>query len=476
MTDTRPNFLVIMCDQFRGDALGVEGHPKLQTPSLDALAVAGVRFEHAYSSCPMCIPARRSFMAGQFPATHGMLSNREHCEWYPAATLPGELRKTGYQTQLVGRDMHQHPRRKRFGFDEMTHCGDVHADDLYDDRLRDHGHNPTWSHGLHPNGRSARPWHLEETLHPSSRTVDGALRFLERRDPDCPFFLVTSFAAPHPPLYPPAFYLDRYLRLGSHPPHIGSWAERPANNGVGLPMDCAQACLEGEELASCQAGYYGMVNHVDDQVCRLLSHCSGLGRKTAENTIVIFCSDHGEMLGDHYMFRKSRPYEGSTRIPLMVYGPERFGFRPGSTSATAVSLEDVMPTVLELAGVAIPPSVDGTSLVPLLEGDTIERELVHAEHGSDEGLAWHMLTDGATKYIWHTDSGTEQLFDLDDDPNELIDLAADPTQATVLERWRGRLIERLADRPEDFTDGHELVPGRPHETAMAHVSAQRQAR
>ncbi len=456
-----------MCDQFRGDALGVEGHPKVKTPNLDALATAGVRFEHAYSPCPMCIPARRSFMAGQFPATHGMLSNVEECEWYPAATLPGELKKAGYQTQLVGRDMHQHPRRKRFGFDEMTHCGDVHPDDLYDGKLPGHGYNPSWSHGLHANGRTARSWNLDDTLHPSCRTVDAALRFFDRRDPDCPFFLVASFAGPHPPLYPPEFYMNRYLRMGSHLPNIGTWAERPENDGVGLPMDCARACLEGEDLLSCQAGYYGMINHIDEQICRLLAPQCGLDRETAENTIIIFCADHGEMLGDHYMFRKSRPYEGAARIPLLMYVPEKFGCLSEAACSTAVSLEDLMPTILELAGVDIPDSVDGVSLVPLLKGGSIERGFVHAEHGDYDGLMWHMLTDGREKYIWHSDDGSEQLFNLDDDPNELNDLS----DSADLDPWRRRLIEKLKGRPEGFTDGAKLIPGRAHEMTMAHVSA-----
>jgi len=466
----KPNFLVIMCDQFRGDALGVEGHPAVQTPNLDALAASGVRFEHAYTPSPACIPARRSFMSGQFPATHGLLAQQDELCWYPEATLPGELKKAGYQTQLVGRDMHQHPRRKRFGFDEMTLCGDVHPDDLYGGHLPGYGANPSWSHGLHSNGWTARPWHLEETLHPSCRTVDAAIRFLERRDPDCPFFLVASFAAPHPPLYPPAFYMERYLRKGGHPPNIGSWAERPENNGIGLPIDSERTCLEGENLLSCQAGYYGLINHIDDQICRLLSFPSGLSPEDAENTIIIFCADHGEMLGDHYMFKKSRPYEGSVRIPMIFRAPDKFGLKSGLVSSVAVSLEDIMPTVLELAGVEIPASVDGASLVPLLKGDSIEREIIHAENGNFDGWPWHMLTDGRMKYIWHSNTGREQFFDLDSDPGELTNLAPEAAHQEVSGLWRNRLIEKLKGRPEGFTDGTKLIAGRPHEITMAQVS------
>ncbi|MFA5689995.1 MAG: sulfatase-like hydrolase/transferase [Kiritimatiellales bacterium] len=466
----RPNFLIIMCDQFRGDALGIEGHPVLQTPNLDALATGGIRFRHAYSPCPVSIPARRSFMSGQFPATHGMLSNKEGCCWYPAATLPGELKKAGYQTQLVGRDMHLHPRRKRYGFDEMLHTGDVHPDDLYAGRLPGYSYNPSWSHGLNANGRTARPWHLEEALHPSCRTVDAALRFLERRDPECPFLLVASFAGPHPPLYPPEFYMTRYLRAGSHPPHIGSWAHRPENNGAGLPVDSAVTCLEGDVLANCQAGYYGMINHIDDQICRLLSPQSGLDRETAADTIIIFCADHGEMLGDHYMFRKGRPYEGAVRVPLMIHAPDKFGFTAGTAVSAAVSLEDIMPTVLELAGVEIPASVEGRSLVPSLHGESVAREFIHAEHANDEGLTWHLLTDGQMKYIWHSGTGIEQLFNLDADPYELTDLVEAPERAEILAAWRQRLIKKLAGRPEGFVADGRLIAGRPHNTTMAHVS------
>ena len=117
---SRPNFLVFMTDQQRGDSLGCEGHPALLTPNMDSIAGAGTRFSRAYSTCPVCIPARRSFMSGQFPATHGLVAYRDGLEWNPPATLPGELAKAGYQTVLCGRSMHLHPARKRYGFDHMA--------------------------------------------------------------------------------------------------------------------------------------------------------------------------------------------------------------------------------------------------------------------------------------------------------------------------------------------------------------------
>lgn len=469
----KPNILVIMTDQQRGDALGISGHPTVLTPNLDYLAAQGARFERTYSNCPMCIPARRSFLSGQFPSSHGMLANKEACQWHPKATLPGELRKAGYHTQIVGRGMHQYPTRKRFGFDNMTLTGDVHPDDIYETIPGAHGVAPSWSHGLHANGWTARPWHLEEDIHPSNRTADEAIRFFQRRDPDCPFFLVASFAGPHPPLYPPAFYMDRYLRMDNPPTAIGDWAKRPEDDGKGLFMAGANCCLEGEALLSCQAGYFGMINHIDDQICRMLAPFTGLDDETAQNTIIVFTSDHGEMLGDHYQFRKSRPYEGSARVPLIVYAPEHFGLAKGKVIHEAATLADIMPTLLDLAGVDIPDSVDGQSLAPLLKKEPADwkRPFIHAEHAEIEpDLGWHMLSDGKLKYIWLSQSGEEQLFDLTTDPQELRDLSKDPSYGEELLKWRDHLVSTLSDRPEKFTDGAKLIAGRPHQATMEHAS------
>lgn len=462
---SHPNFLVIMTDQQRGDALGISGHPTLLTPNLDHLAATGILFEHAYSNCPMCIPARRTFMSGQFPSSHGLLANQEQCPWYPSATLPGELRKAGYHTQIVGRGMHQFPTRKRFGFDHMVLTGDVHPDDIYENLPGAHGVSPSWSHGLHANGWTARSWHLDDNLHPSNRTVDEALRFLERRDPDCPFFLVASFAAPHPPLYPPDFYMQRYLRTGSQAPNIGEWAERPIDNGKGLFVGGPNCCLEGEALASCQAGYFGLINHIDDQICRLLAPFSGIDEETLENTIIIFTSDHGEMLGDHYQFRKSRPYEGSCRIPLIIHVPKKFGLAVRKKVPEAVTLADIMPTILELAEIDTPNSVDGESLLPMLseKANRLDRTYIHAEHAAIEPeLGWHMLTDGNIKYIWFSQSGQEQLFDLNADPNELQNLSQDKRYQETKEKWRNKMIKHLTDRSEKFVQNNKLVSNRKH--------------
>jgi len=444
-----------MTDQQRGDSLGCEGHPALLTPNMDSIAGAGTRFSRAYSTCPVCIPARRSFMSGQFPATHGLAGYQSGLEWNPPATLPGELAKAGYQTVLCGRSMHLHPARKRYGFDHMViHCL---GDSDYDNWLARHappGHGGARGAGITHNDWTARPWHLPENLHYTNWTVTQAEELLRTRDPSCPYFLVVSFVAPHPPLVPPAFYFDRYLRANLPAPAIGDWATPPGKN---VPVHSPAINLTGEARRSMLAGYFGLINHVDDQIRRILNPVEQL---VDDNTVILFTSDHGEMLGDHYLFRKSLPYEGSARIPFLIQGP---GLPSNQVLDHPVCLEDIMPTVLDLAGVKIPASVDGQSVVPLLTGKpTTWRPYLHGEHA---GTA-HFLTDGIEKYIWFAVNGREQFFNLKDDPKECSDLARTGRSSKRVAFWRQRLIEQLRGRPEGFTDGKKLIPGRRYEPVI----------
>ena len=460
----RPNFLLIMTDQQRGDCLGVEGHPVLMTPNMDGIANAGVRFRRAYSTCPVCIPARRSLMSGQFPATHGMVAYQDGVAWDAPPTLPGVLRDAGYQTVLVGRNMHQFPVRKRFGFDQM-----IGHDDYYPwlEQNAPHDSGGWFGGGVTHNDWTARPWHLDDHLHFTNWTVNRSLEFLEERDPSCPFFLVVSFIAPHPPLQPPAFYMDRYLRTGVPPPVIGDWASLPGPASAGNDSVApGKLNLTGEALRSCRAAYYGLINHVDDQIRRLLNPVIGIQKMTGNNTVVLFTSDHGEMLGDHYRWRKSLPYEPAARIHLLVSAPARFGLRVGSVPEQPVCLEDIMPTVLDMAGVKIPDTVDGQSLFPLLRGEQPSwRSHLHIENAPNH----HALTDGREKFIWLAHDGSEQFFDLTSDPTECRNLISDPTWGARIGIWRNRLIAQLKDRPEGFTDGKRLIPGRPYKTLLPHA-------
>jgi arylsulfatase A-like enzyme len=319
------------------------------------------------------------------------------------------------------------------------------------------------------NDWTAHPWQFEERAHFTNWTVSEALRFLRTRDPSVPFFLVVSFIAPHPPLIPPPFYMDRYLRADLPEPHIGDWAEPPPNDGIGTDVDARRVRLTGEALRSCRAAYFGLINHIDDQIRRLLNPMWGVDRSTGHNTIVAFTSDHGEMLGDHYLWRKSLPYEGSARVPLLIRAPDRFAMHRGLVADQPVCLEDIMPTLLDMAGVDIPDSVDGSSLTPLLRGEEPPwRAHVHLEcaTGSREPSGFHALTDGKEKYVWFAGDGREQFFDLSADPTECRDLSVTSAATERMKPWRKHLIDRLVDRPEGFSDGKELVAGRTYSAVL----------
>jgi len=458
MERPRPNLLVLFAEQHRGDCLSSAGHPVLMTPNIDQIGGRGTRFTSAYATCPVCVPARRSLISGQFPATHGARANI-HAEWECPNTFARVLRDEGYQTAWIGRSMHQQPPRKRFGFEEMVISGTAHDDDYHAFLARQlpEGAAPYWQSGVMHNDWTARTFHLSEHLHHTNWTIHEAQEFLRRRDPTRPFCLVVSFIASHPPLIPPEFYFNRYVRTGVPDPVIGDWAEPPPGKGIGdgvAPAGPVQ--LEGEALLSARAAYYGLINHMDDQIRRLLNpYPASLG-----DTAVVYAADHGEMLGDHYLWRKSVPYEGSAHIPMLIHAPPSFGFPGGQVLDQPVCLEDLMPTLLDFAGAAIPETVEGRSLVPLLAGrpDAAWREFVHVECAPHH----HTLTDGREKFIWFAADGREQFFRLSDDPMECHDLAARPEEAERVAVWRKRLVAHLADRPEGFSDGRRLLPGRPY--------------
>lgn len=462
----KPNFLLIMTDQQRGDCLGIEHHPVLLTPTMDRIAGQGVRCARTYSTCPTCIAARRSLLSGQFPATHGMVGYQDGVEWDAPPTLPGVLAAHGYQTCLVGRNMHQYPPRKRYGFDHMIFSGGYGDYEEWLKAREPEGSGGYYGAGVMHNDWTARPWHMPEAYHATNWTVNQALEFLRKRDPSCPFFLVVSFIAPHPPLAPPAPYMDRYLRIDLPKPVIGDWATPPADKGLGLGQETSEVCLEGEALRSARAAYYGLINHVDDQINRLLNPIDGIDAMTGGNTVVIFTSDHGEMLGDHYLWRKTVPYEPSARIPLLIRGIRSMEIRAGTVVDRPTCLEDVMPTVLSMAGIDIPETVEGRSLLPLLRGEeTPWRPFLHIEHSP----LHHTLTDGREKFIWFVPDGRRQFFRLVDDPTECRNLIDQPGQAKRIEHWERLLVETLKDRSEGFTDGKRLIPGVPYPAVRLHA-------
>ncbi|HIT74832.1 MAG TPA: arylsulfatase [Candidatus Avipropionibacterium avicola] len=474
MRTERANIILITTDQQRGDCLGVDGHPVVQTPNMDWLARSGVRFRRAYSECPSCVPGRRTLMTGQAPARQGMVGMTK-AAWDPKHTLAGEFSRAGYQTEMIGK-LAFSPYRKRYGFDHMELADSTHefrnggkpANDYLTwlaARGEFDGVEPGVAHGVSPNGWVGRPSHLPEHLSHSYWLTNTALDFLDRRDPEAPFFLNLSYIDPHPPMTPPAFYYERYMAMDLPKPVVGDWAPRFDEPERGLDINQWRIRIDDAPMKQARAGYYGLINHVDNQLGRLIGQLRK--QQLLKDTLILFTSDHGEMLGDHNMWRKTFPYEASARIPFFIKPAEGMDLPGEVVSSAPVGLQDVMPTLLEAAGLPIPETCTGRSVLPLAHGDSDGwREYIHGEHAGqydyDDGM--HYLTDGHQKYVWYSQTGREHLFDLDTDPDELHDLTLDASDDSAdLQRWRDRLVDTLRERPEGFVAEDRLVVGRPHE-------------
>ncbi len=463
-----PDILLLMPDQMRGDCLSVLGHPVVRTPNLDALAKEGVLFRRAYSTVPSCIPARFALLTGLAPQTSGVVGFAAKPITTP--TLPGMLAGAGYATVLVGRNMHQVPASGNCGYQRQVSGSTYVDDDDYDQTLKtatpDSGgiRRVIAGLGLNCNGWGGKPWPLADELHPTAWIVGESRKVVAESASARPLFLTASFYAPHPPLFPPGRYFEKYMKSALPEPAHGDWVEWGALSPGGDKAG-HRVRLEGEALRATQAGYFGLIEHLDEQFAPLITEVKARSVKAGRPWVIVVTSDHGEMLGDHGYFRKCEPFEGAANIPLIVAASPGLGFKSGLRNMRPVCLEDLMPTLLDLAGVTLSQRIDGVSLVPALRGeDRPPREWLHSEHAPcySKEQAFHSLTDGHLKYIWRPLDGTEHLFDLDHDPPEAHDLAKDAAQRGLLEQWRSRLVQRLAKRPEGFSDGNKLIPGRPY--------------
>ena len=454
MNDAWPNVLLLMVDQMRADCLGIAGHPIIQTPHLDHLAATGTRFECAYSACPICIPARRTLMTGRSAAAHGVLCNRHVPLLHP--TLPQAFADAGYQTHLVGK-LHLHPLRKRYGFHSADWSDSPRStnDDDYQRFLQRHAADAQFisdAHGVGNNSWIARPWPLDNRLHFSHWCAESAINYLERRDPTLPFFLNVSFYHPHQPLTPPREHFEYYLRQPLPPPIDAAWSRVFDGPQHGLDTESWRVCLDENTMHQMRAAYYALITDIDDQIGRLL-------QRIPPDTWIVFVSDHGEMLGDHQWIRKRNALEGSARVPLIIRPPASESAYPcGQLRREPVELMDLMPTLLDAIGRTPPNTIEGRSLLSLMTGTSGWRKWLHGECCNVPTLnsGMQFLTDGKYKYIWYPGRGEEQFFDLDNDPDETTNLALSASDRD-LSLWRERLVQRLVDRPEGFTDGRSLL-------------------
>lgn len=477
-----PNIILIMTDQLRGDALGCMGHPDVKTPYLDTLAARGVLFDHAYTSCPSCIAARASLHTGLGQRTHGRVGYRDNLDWNYEHTLAGELSKAGYYTQCVGK-MHVHPLRNLMGFHHIDlHDGFLHnyrkpmapyyesqhiADDyMYWLKTEKGIDADIIDTGLECNSWVARPWIYEEKYHPTNWVTTRSIDFLRRRDRSKPFFLMASYLRPHPPFDAPQYYFDLYKDKELAPPAVGDWESDNALKRNGRIYDSDSGPIDKELIHQAQVGYYACITHLDHQIGRLIQGL--IDQDVYYNSVIIFTSDHGEELCDHHLFRKSRPYEGSCHIPMIVSGGEHYlGGSQNRVCHSIVELRDILPTTLELAKSDIPEVIEGKSMMPLVADESKQiREWLHGEH-SHGYASNHWIVTKKDKYIWYSQTGVEQYFDLEEDPKELHDLIKKEDRQERISYLRRQLIFSLTGREEGYTDGNQLIVGR---TPVANLS------
>jgi arylsulfatase len=461
---SKPNILFLMADQHRGDCLGADGHAVIETPNLDRIAREGVHFRRAYSCTPTCTPARAALLTGLGPWRNGMLGYGRVAESYPVE-MPRALRNAGYYTFGIGK-MHWTPQRNLHGFHStlLDESGRAESPDFRSDYRAWFATeapmlNPDAT-GLGFNDYPARPYVLPERLHPTRWTGDAAVHFIEGYQRPDPFFLKVSFARPHSPYDPPPRWFNRFAEKKLPEAQVGKWAARYAKKS-GEVTDLWHGDLGAAQVRQSRQGYYGSIGFIDEQVGRILDALEK--RNLLDQTLIVFTADHGDMTGDHNLWRKSYAYEPSARIPMLMRWPGGLVARDrGQVSERPVEIRDILPTFLDAAGAAgsQPIELDGRSMLDIARGrDEGWREWIDLEH--DVCYApenhWNALTDGRRKYIYHAQAGEEQLFDLESDPHELNDLAGDTARTAELRTWRGRMVGHLAPRGPKWVAEGKLV-------------------
>lgn len=411
----RPSILLLLADQWRGQALAAAGDANLKTPHLEELARGGLFFRRAYTSNPVCSPARASLLTGRFPHACQVTDNNIPLP-LEEPTISQALAEAGYATGYIGKwhldgpeapgFVPMGPRRRGFEYWAAFNRGHRYFDSIYfrdaDQPVRGEGFEADYQTGL-------------------------ACDFIRQHAGQL-WFLVVSWGPPHPPRTPPAPYSGWYdpelLRLRANVP-----------------------AAKAAETRKALAGYYGLCSALDANVGRLLAALRASG--TLEDTIIVFTSDHGDMLGSHGLEGKGVPFDEAVRIPLLV----RYGraIRGGSTSDMPISLVDLMPTLLSLAGVPVPAGVQGRDLSgQWVRGAGPRSESVYCQGRLGTPEEWRMVVRGLDKLVVDRELRVTHLFNLGQDPYERSNLAGEPALArtrdemtAILRDWMQRLGDRM---------------------------------
>lgn len=417
-----PNVLVLMADELVWDAFGAAGHPVVKTPHLDRLAARGARFTSAYATWPACVAARMSMLTGKYPDEIGVRGNNDNCD----AIGPGfadYFSEQGYPTMVSGK-MHFLGEDQFHGFDYRP-IGDYNHSGWYVSDTQGNRQPFDWQQADtdvdNMNDRrpdSARPYigSVEKSL--TWNITQRGLPWLDRKTP---FLAMFSYLQPHWPWQPPQQYWDQYEGKGDLPRVRYEDVPEELRTGISRPSTDDWDALSENEIRQTRAAYYAMITFVDDEIGKILNELERLGK--LDSTIIVFTSDHGEMLGERGTWLKGNYFDPATRIPLLIAYPPVIP--AGTVIDTPVDLTDIFPTLTDLAGMTPPSHVSGESLVPLIQGDF---EACNDWATSGYGTAG-MIRQGTYKLIIPYPDADPWLFDLEKDPDELHNLATDPAQA-----------------------------------------------
>ena len=474
-TATRPwvatnriNILFLMDDQHRGDWIGAAGAKWMFTPNLDRLAHEGVLFRRGYSSTPSCLPARSALLTGMSPWGHGVIGYTLVPERF-TVEMPRLFTEAGYRTYAIGKN-HFTPPRNAHGYQTVVlgehgffkHTGGS-PDDDYDEWFAKQmpGSKPYGDYHSGNDQRGGMHYPFDERVHETRWIADQAIKFLETHPRNAPWFLKVSWLRPHAALNAPKRWYDRYAGVEIPPPAIGEWAREWYGN-VKTSFQKQPEATRGEvpaaELQETRRSYAAAISFVDEQVGRVLAALEKRGE--LENTLILFTADHGDVMGDNLLYRKTYSVEGSVNVPMIVRWPARLGLeaKRGQVRQELVELRDVLPTFLDAAGLPMPAAVEGRSMLGVLQGKPW-RTMLDLEHASCYAPkdGWVALTDQRYKYVFYTITGAQQLFDLQNDPHELRDLAGETNSAALVKEWRQKMVQHLAIRGEAWVRDGDLV-------------------
>lgn len=437
--ERKPNILLLMSDDLNS-ALSGFGHPQCKTPRLDALAKRGVRFENMHCQYPVCGSSRASLMTGLYPYTNGMLGNGGNLRKNlpNVVTLSQLFRNNGYHAGRVSKIYHM-------GIPFEIIAGTADHDDApsWDETVNIKapeqeapGERTEWS----PKDKSSQTFTGVEAStgdleHADGMAADAAIEFL-KQNKDKPFFLGCGFVRPHVPLVAPSKYFDRYDRDTMVAPEVpkGDLEDVPkiirnykSIDRYGVTPELHKGLLEA---------YYASISYMDEQVGRVLKALDELGLR--ENTIVIFSSDHGYLLGHHHKFQKQHLFEESTRVPFILSVPW-ITKSHGHASNKITELVDLYPTLAELAGLTPPANLQGQSLLPILKNPTTKEWSKDLAFSISRSGGESIRTSKWRFTHWGFGAKGEELYDLKNDPNEFTNLARDPNYSGRLNQLKARL-------------------------------------